>query len=83
MAYEKLLNEIYAVVSLKVSLAGIPAVFCKSEAPDWINETMNLGWRSVRHYCQTTGRPKFYRSVSGLPQGGAAACRARSAMESG
>ncbi len=29
MAYEKLLNEIYAVVSLKVSLAGIPAVFCK------------------------------------------------------
>lgn len=43
MAYEKLLNEIYAVVSLKYLWKEYRPSFVKSEAPDWINETMNLG----------------------------------------
>lgn len=43
MAYEKLLNEIYAVVSLKYLWKEYRPSFVKSEAPDWINETMDLG----------------------------------------
>lgn len=43
MAYEKLLNEIYAAVSLKYLWADYQPSFVKSESPDWINETMELG----------------------------------------
>lgn len=43
MAYEKLLNEIYAAVSLKYLWADYKPSFIKSESPDWINETMDLG----------------------------------------
>ena len=43
MAYEKLLNEIYAAVSLKYLWAEYKPVFIKSESPDWINETMDFG----------------------------------------
>lgn len=43
MAYEKLLNEIYAAVSLKYLWPEYQPCFVKSESPDWINETMNLG----------------------------------------
>ncbi len=43
MVYEKLLNEIYAVVSLKFLWKEYQPTFIKSESPDWINETMNLG----------------------------------------
>lgn len=43
MAYEKLLNEIYAVVSLKYLWKEYRPYFVKSESPDWINETMDLG----------------------------------------
>lgn len=43
MAYEKLLNEIYAVVSLKYLWREYRPGFVKSESPDWINETMELG----------------------------------------
>lgn len=43
MAYEKLLNEIYAAVSLKYLWTEYKPCFVKSESPDWINETMELG----------------------------------------
>lgn len=43
MAYEKLLNEIYAVVSLKYLWQEYRPEFVKSESPDWINENMELG----------------------------------------
>lgn len=43
MAYEKLLNEIYAAVSLKYLWSDYEPSFIKSESPDWINETMDLG----------------------------------------
>lgn len=43
MAYEKLLNEIYAVISLKYLWSEYQPRFVKSESPDWINETMDLG----------------------------------------
>ena len=43
MAYEKLLNEIYAAVSLKYLWKEYRPYFIKSESPDWINESMDLG----------------------------------------
>lgn len=43
MAYEKLLNEIYAAVSLEYLWPEYRPCFVKSESPDWINETMDLG----------------------------------------
>jgi len=43
MAYEKLLNEIYAAVSLKYLWKDYKPSFVKSESPDWINEAMDLG----------------------------------------
>jgi len=43
MAYEKLLNEIYAAVSLKYLWPEYQPFFVKSESPDWINETMDFG----------------------------------------
>lgn len=43
LAYEKLLNEIYAAVSLKYLWKEYRPYFIKSESPDWINETMDFG----------------------------------------
>lgn len=43
MAYEKLLNEIYAAISLKYLWPEYRPSFIKCESPDWINETMELG----------------------------------------
>ncbi len=43
MAYEKLLNEIYAALSLKYLWSEYKPCFIKSESPDWINHAMDLG----------------------------------------
>lgn len=43
MAYEKLLNEIYAVVSLQYLWKEYRPYFVKSESPDWINKEMDFG----------------------------------------
>lgn len=43
MTYEKLLNEIYAAVSLKYLWKEYQPCFVKSESPDWINNAMDLG----------------------------------------
>ena len=43
MAYEKLLNEIYAAVSLKYLWKEYRPYYIKGETPDWINETRDFG----------------------------------------
>lgn len=43
MAYEKLLNEIYAALSLKYLWRNYRPGFVKSESPDWVNPAMDLG----------------------------------------
>ncbi len=43
MAYEKLFNEIYAVVSLKYLWSEYRPGFIKSESPDWMNVSMGFG----------------------------------------
>lgn len=43
MAYEKLYNEIYAVVVLRYFWAEYKPGFVKSESPDWMNRTMDFG----------------------------------------
>ena len=43
VAYEKLLTEIYAAVSLKYLWKEYQPYFVTSESPDWINETIDFG----------------------------------------
>ena len=43
MAYEKLYNEIYAVVMLKYFWAEYEPGFVKCESPDWMNRKMDFG----------------------------------------
>lgn len=43
MAYEKLLNEIYAALSLKYLWSEYQPCFIKNESPDWINHRMDFG----------------------------------------
>ena len=43
MAYEKLFNEIYAVVSLKYLWRDYHPGFVKHESPDWVNDDMDMG----------------------------------------
>lgn len=43
MAYEKLYNEIYAIVALKYLWRGYRPGYEKCESPDWINRTESVG----------------------------------------
>jgi len=43
MAYEKLYNEIYAIVALKYLWRGYRPGFVKSESPDWLNREAGIG----------------------------------------
>ena len=60
MVYEKLLNEIYAVVSLKFLWKEYQPAFVKSESPDWINETMNLGLEVSQALLPDDGQTKNF-----------------------
>lgn len=60
MVYEKLLNEIYAVVSLKYLWKEYRPTFIKSESPDWINETMNLGLEVSQALLPDDGQTKRF-----------------------
>lgn len=60
MIYEKLLNEIYAVVSLKFLWKEYQPTFVKSESPDWINETMNLGLEVSQALLPEDGQTKNF-----------------------
>ena len=61
VAYEKLLNEIYAAVSLKYLWKEYRPCFIKSESPDWINETMDFGLE-VSRAAEECGKFSEYRS---------------------
>lgn len=43
MAYEKLYNEIYAMVALKYLWRGYRPGYVKSESPDWVNAAESIG----------------------------------------
>ncbi|MDD6188628.1 MAG: hypothetical protein PUB32_03505 [Clostridiales bacterium] len=43
MAYEKLYNEIYAIVALKYLWRGYRPGYVKSESPDWLNPEQSVG----------------------------------------
>lgn len=60
MVYEKLLNEIYAVVSLKYLWRGYKPSFVKSESPDWINETMDMGLEVSQALLPDDGQTKNF-----------------------
>lgn len=60
MIYEKLLNEIYAVVSLKFLWKEYQPAFVKSESPDWINDTMNLGLEVSQALLPDDGQTKNF-----------------------
>lgn len=43
MAYEKLYNEIYAIVALKYLWRGYRPGYVKNESPDWLNPAQSVG----------------------------------------
>lgn len=43
MAYEKLYNEIYAIVALKYLWRGYRPGYVKNESPDWLNPDQSVG----------------------------------------
>ena len=69
MAYEKLLNEIYAAVSLKYLWKDYKPSFVKSESPDWINATMNLGMEVSQALLPDDGQMEsFIEKYLGMPK---------------
>lgn len=69
MAYEKLLNEIYAAVSLKYLWKEYKPYFVKSESPDWINDNMDLGLEVSQALIPVDGQEEnFIEKYLGCPQ---------------
>ncbi|MCI5648741.1 MAG: hypothetical protein MR332_04800 [Fusicatenibacter sp.] len=69
MAYEKLLNEIYAAVSLKYLWKEYRPYFIKNESPDWINETMDLGLEVSQALLPDDGQEEsFIEQYLGCPK---------------
>lgn len=69
MAYEKLLNEIYAAVSLKYLWKEYKPFFVKSESPDWINENMDLGLEVSQALIPVDGQEEsFIEKYLGCPR---------------
>lgn len=69
MAYEKLLNEIYAAVSLKYLWPEYQPFFEKCESPDWINENMDLGLEVSQALMPEDGQAaKFIELFLGKPK---------------
>jgi len=60
MVYEKLLNEIYAAVSLKYLWPDYKPSFIKSESPDWINEAMDMGLEVSQALLPDDGQTKSF-----------------------
>lgn len=60
MAYEKLYNEIYAIVSLKYLWKEYKAHFIKSESPDWINDNMKLGLEITQALLPDDGKTESF-----------------------
>lgn len=69
MAYEKLLNEIYAAVSLKYLWKEYKPFFAKSESPDWINENMDFGLEVSQALIPVDGQEEnFIEKYLGCPK---------------
>lgn len=69
MAYEKLLNEIYAALSLKYLWPEYQPSFVKSESPDWINEKMDLGLEVSQALLPDDGQTEsFIEQYLGCPK---------------
>ena len=60
MAYEKLLNEIYAAVTLKYLCPQYQPGFIKNESPDWINETMDFGMEVSQALVPEDGKTEYF-----------------------
>lgn len=60
MAYEKLYNEIYAIVSLKYLWKEYQPCFVKSESPDWINNEMDLGLEVTQALLPDDGKTESF-----------------------
>lgn len=69
MAYEKLLNEIYAAISLEYLWPEYRPFFVKSESPDWINEGMDLGLEVSQALLPEDGQAEsFIEKYLGCPE---------------
>lgn len=60
MEYEKLLNEIYAAISLKYLWQEYKPYFVKAESPDWINPTMELGLEVSQALYPADGKEGYF-----------------------
>lgn len=60
MAYEKLYNEIYAIISLKYLWKEYKPGFVKNESPDWINENMKLGLEVTQALLPDDGKTESF-----------------------
>jgi len=69
MTFEKLFNEIYAVVSLRYFWEGFDGVFVKNESPDWINPQLDMGLEVSQALRQNDGEAKkFIELYLGRPK---------------
>lgn len=60
MTFEKLYNELYAVVSIRYFWSGYQDGFVKSESPDWINEGMGFGLEVSQALLQNDGEARKF-----------------------
>ena len=60
MAYEKLYNEIYAIISLKYLWKEYKPGFVKNESPDWINKEMDLGLEVTQALLPDDGKTESF-----------------------
>lgn len=69
MAYEKLLNEIYAALSLEYIWPEYRPAFEKSESPDWVNPAMELGLEVSQALMPEDGQTeRFIEEYLGKPK---------------
>ena len=60
MAFEKLFNELYAVVMLKYFWKPYVADFIKEESPDWVSHTLGLGMEVSQALLQQDGEAQKF-----------------------
>ena len=60
MAFEKLFNELYAVVMLKYFWKPYVADFIKEESPDWVSHTLDLGMEVSQALLQQDGEAQKF-----------------------
>lgn len=60
MAFEKLYNEIYAIVTLKYFWKPYQPGFVKSESPDWLNPALGMGLEISQALFQADGETQQF-----------------------